>query len=114
MTTRTKIDYAGCETSYGRATDPDGNGYDYANGVVVRATSRGRDDHGDYSDHWLYTGLDGCDGCPECFSEAGGADLAGRITEKGSIDPTLWWNYQRCYDNAVPDYVTNWMRPEYN
>ena len=113
-TERIKIDYAGCETSYGRGTDPDGNGYDYINGVYVRAQGRGSDENGGYTRHFVYKGLDGCDGQHECFTEEGGADLAGRIVEKGSIDPDLWWECNRDYDNAVPDYVTSWWREEYN
>ena len=115
MTTkRIKIEYAGCETSYGRASDPEGFSYNYRNGVYLRAVSRGSNDHGTYTDQWIYHGLDGCEGQHECFTEEAGADLADRIKEKGSIDPDLWWCCERNYDHVLPDYVVDWSRPEFN
>ena len=38
-----------------------------------------------------------------------------RVLDRGSVNlDDFWVCVERSYHNAVPDYVTNWWRPEYN
>ncbi|MHC4299621.1 MAG: hypothetical protein ACYS7Y_20270 [Planctomycetota bacterium] len=49
---------------------------------------------------------------PQAFpSEEAGQALAERVEEYGSIDPEKW---REITPAGLPDYVTDWHRPEFN
>lgn len=114
---RVKIQCAFSAACYGRAEDPDGNSYDYCKGSYVIASVFGCDDHGDYTDQWIYVGRGGDttgNGGVYCFEGKDHEAFIDRVISKGSINTKYWWHAERNYRNDLPDYVTNWHRPEYN
>jgi hypothetical protein len=61
---------------------------------------------------YLYTGGNGQ--TPQVFTEADAATLVGRVKAAGFINERYWWNFESDDPNALPDYVLNPHREEYN
>jgi hypothetical protein len=117
MQNRIKLDYVGCENLYSQAVSPEGERYDYRAGCMVRAITTGSDDHGGYSDYWIYVGPNGDttgNGGVECFNDDDAVKFVNRVKDYGSINPACWFNCERSYHNDLPDYAVNPHRPEYN
>jgi hypothetical protein len=117
MQNRVKIDCTGWNELFDRAISPDGDAYDYCCGACVYAVTSGSENGNDYSDEWIYTGpVDGTKSTEHVvrFDSDGAERLIGRIRSIGTINTKYWWHVRRNYRNDIPDYVTNWWRPEYN
>lgn len=69
--------------------------------------------HGKNSFYLIYRGTpDGS--LPMVLGETVAERLVSRIKERGTIDPTYWTFVANSDSEALPDYVLNPHRPEYN
>lgn len=98
--------------AYFQAVSEEGERYEYQRGfnVIVYAMDP---EHPRVRDTFLYTGRN-CEAAI-CFEgESFLQETLNAIRGKGSINPVFWTHINSENLDALPDYVTNPHRPEYN
>jgi hypothetical protein len=97
------------EPWYGQGQGEDGY-FNYRGGWNVVASVHNTEDGCNY--HYLYKGEGEL---IESFDEQAKAEQVVTLVQKAGEIDEAFWHLQNIDDpNELPDYVTNWWRPEYN
>ncbi len=109
--TRTAVYEAFVVNAYRRVQSEEG-AYDAHCGYNVCASSEDRDG---YLHRFIYVSNTGLDGAYVFADLEAARRLVDRINAAGDIDAERYWDCYGCqHKDALPDYVENWWRPEYN